>query len=171
LHNSVKLELASYVCALPRSVANYWVADLGAYNVNGSVRDLIPHAVGFDLIPGPCVNVIIHAGHIPVEHRGKYAIVASLSTFQFSDKDAFKREAVDLLAPHGELFLTMCGPNCKKLHSVPVTGGGTVEVRSFHMEVDQLAAFFEPELERIACYETPEADGHAGDLIYVGRKR
>lgn len=57
------------------------IAELGSYNVNGTLRDYILSTkwgyVGFDIKHGPAVDVVIEPYRIPEEWCGKFDIVLS----------------------------------------------------------------------------------------------
>ncbi len=90
------------------------LAYLGSYNINGSID--VPHT-GFDIVEGPGVDVVLPGLFVPAEHMGVYDAVASISSFQFCPHPGlYLGEAFDLLRPEGELFLTMCGWNCRGSH-------------------------------------------------------
>ncbi|MBI4026387.1 MAG: class I SAM-dependent methyltransferase [Verrucomicrobia bacterium] len=146
------------------------VADLGAYNINGAVKEVIPEAIGFDISPGPGVDVVIAPGIIPELWRHRFDLVTSIGSFQCCNvPDLYKSEILDLLAvkPNGVLFLAMCGARCRTLHSTsPNVYGYHDNVR---MTRDGLIAFFAPEFKCIECREFPEQPND--DLMYIGRRR
>lgn len=117
------------------------VADMGALNINGATRDVIPHTTGFDIVEGPGVDVCLTPGHIPPAHRGQYGAVTCISSFTFCPQPAlYKRQLVDVLAPGGLMLLTACSPRCRQVHSTSNNPLGFQD--SFRLEPRALADFF-----------------------------
>lgn len=163
MHESVKCTLSEWIGTFG-DVANKAVADVGAYNINGAVKDVIPHAVGFDLVAGPGVDVVLNLGEVPEEHRGRYDIVTSLGSFQCCPQPgSYKAEIVGLLKPGGHLFLTMCSPGCQARHTT--SPGGFQDCLRFHP--GELEDFMRPEIVSLACYVNSERI-HP-DLVFIGR--
>lgn len=105
-------------------------ADLGSYNLNGAVKDIVPSAIGFDITPGPGVDVVIVCGHIPREWQGQFDTVFSVGSFQFCpDSEAYLSEIVQLLRPGGVFLLTMCSPRCHDAHNTNPAHVGIPETR------------------------------------------
>lgn len=161
MHAAVANALREWVASRPIP-RHSRVADLGAFNINGSVKDVIPDAVGFDICPGPSVDEVIESGVIPKEHRQVYDAVVSVSTFQFSEPIEFACEVLGLLKPWGWLFLTMCTPSCHEKH-ISSDGGED----GFRWRKRQLVQFWKPEIKCVRLYTTK---GSHEDLVYVGRR-
>ncbi len=99
----------------PADASQFKLAYLGSYDMNGTIG--VP-CMGFDIVSGPGVDVVMPGLFVPAEHMGVYDSVASISSFQFCPHpDLYLGEAFDLLKPGGELFLTMCGWHCRGQHS------------------------------------------------------
>lgn len=142
------------------------IAELGALNLNGSCRDIIPVDTGIDIVSGPGVDEVIIPGEIPDRLRHMFGAVVSVSSFQFCpDPGLYKTQILDLLVPRGLLFLTMCAPSCTYSHS---SSNNPYEFGDgLRFSLDQLRAFFEPEFREISCFESVDSDH--GNLIYVGQ--
>lgn len=163
MHEPVRQALRDWVVRTG-GVAGKLVADLGAFNINGSVKEVIPGAVGFDLVAGPGVDVVIQLGVIPGRHLNRYDIVTCISSFQFCPHPHdYRREIAGLLKQGGLLFLTMCGPGCRCRHTtVPPFED------SFRVGIEELAGLLRPEIGMLeACIRV--TDQHP-DMIFVGER-
>jgi len=163
MHDTVRNALSDWIESIG-GAADMVVADLGARNLNGSVKSVVPHARGFDLSAGPGVDVVIEAGRVPEEHRGRYDLVTSVSSFQFfPDPLLYKDEIIQLLKPDGVLFLTMCAPSCVTEHTTVPPHGDCLR-----MDVEELAELMRPEIEMQRGTLTA-ADDHE-DIIFIGAR-
>lgn len=160
MHNAVKVALERWASSIPR-LTELKVADLGAQNINGSVKDVIPHAVGFDVKAGEGVDVVIEEGMIPEQWQHHFHIVVSISTLQFSsDPHKFVHELFMLLKPRGEVFVTICHSSCHAIHS----GGDDV----WRFSEDGLMKLFAADF---IGYVTETGDEKHRDLIFIGHRR
>jgi len=168
MHDSVKAALAKWYGDRAWRLSAKRIADLGAYNLNGSVQDVIDHAEGIDILAGPGVHHVIEPGRIPAELRGKFVAVVAVSSFQFScHADEFRGECKDLLEPGGLLFLTM-SPKGNTMHSTsPNSYGYTDGIRMSPMELCQ---FFDP-CFRLLDLTRSHVESSGGDLIYTGERK
>lgn len=165
MHNSVKRAINRFYAENRDVLDQVRVADMGALNINGSTREVIPHCTGFDIVDGPGVDVRIEPGVIPAAHRGVYGAVVSISSFTFCpDPVLYKRQLVDLLAPGGLLLLTCCAAQCRARHSTSRNAHGFVD--SFRMGLPQLAAFFETDFDLL---EITEQHHEHPDYVLMGR--
>lgn len=141
MHYSVKQETKSWFKRNP-ILQSCTVADLGSLNINGSVKDIIPQAVGFDLIEGPGVDVVIEDGEIPKNWKGYFSAVVGVSSLQFCPNlENYKKEVVDLLAPDGLVLLTSCTLSCSCHHTTSSVTDDKHRLRPY--EVQDL---FHPEI-------------------------
>lgn len=143
---------------------DYLIADLGSYNINGTIKDKLPgKIIGIDLVAGPCVDVIITPGVIPPEHVMRYDALISANAFHYSgDPNEYKSEVLQLLKINGHFVLTMCNSDCKETHTrLPESCRG---VDSIRMSLRELVNFWEPEISITRVY----VEGH--DLVLWGRK-
>jgi len=99
------------------------VADIGSADINGSYRQLFREFpcqyVGFDLEPGPGVDVVLNSPYqIPLPD-GSVDVVISGQTFEHCEFfwDSFK-EMVRILSPTGYVFLI--APSAGPIHRYPV---------------------------------------------------
>ncbi len=165
MHDTVKNFIRSWYSDNKADIDRAQIADLGSYNVNGGVVDIIPHVVGFDICEGKGVDVVLRPGEIPEEHRNAFDYVVSTSSFTCCPQpEAYKAEIVDLLKPGGQLLLTMCSPKCQFRHSTSPNVYGFQD--SFRITPDQTKAFFSTHFAALRCFVADE--GEFSDLIYIG---
>lgn len=96
------------------------VLEVGALNVNGCVRDLVPHAIGSDMRQGANVDVVCPAEKL-LEHFGaeQFDAVMSLDAFEhIQDWRACVTNMWAVLKPDGHLVMTMAHPK-KGRHAYP----------------------------------------------------
>lgn len=167
MHKNVKQELIKWYLNNKEIIDNNKVADLGAFDINGSVKDVINHVIGFDIYDGRNVNIVIEPGIIPEEHKSQYIAVTSVSSFQFCpDSKLYKKQILDLLSPNGLLFLTMCSNKCTAKHSTSPNDYGFGD--SVRYSIEDLIDIFTPELDIIEIYEM---DKDHNDIILKAKKK
>lgn len=96
------------------------VLEVGSRNVNGCVRDLVPHAIGTDMLAGPNVDVVCPAEKL-LEHFGaeRFDAVFSLDAFEhIKDWRGFVTNMWGVLKPNGWLVIMMANPS-KGRHAYP----------------------------------------------------
>ena len=141
------------------------VAELGSYEINGNLIGIFDNSVGFDVVPGPRVDVIIKPGVIPEEHKGQYDTVIAISSFQFCpDSNLFLNQIEQLLIPGGKFLVTLCTPEC--------AGGHRISIDHYddclRPTKPQLLEIFN-RFEHVIVYETvPE---YHKDFVVIGRKK
>ena len=145
------------------------IADIGAFNINGSVSNILPSAdiVGFDICDGPGVDVVIEPGSIPLKHRHMYDAAVSTSSFQFCPYPALYLEQIaNLLKPGGFLLLTMCSDTCNQTHTTsPNQFQYTDYLRS---TLDDLIHLFDTSgFVKINAYQL--SDAPCNTIIYDGK--
>ena len=167
MHDNVKYRLEDWYKSNRISIDSSKIADVGAYNINGSTKNIISHAIGFDIYDGEGVDVVIEPGIIPEEHIGKYNFVTSISSFQFCpEPNLYKKQITDLLCDGGFLFLSMCSDKCEKGHtSSPNIYNYGDEVR---MSLTEIQNFFEEDFTIIEL--TYSLDGGHSDIILKAKK-
>lgn len=103
----------------PDYVKGHSVLEVGSFNVNGTVRDILqPHAgkyVGVDMRPGPGVDVVCTAEDMPDELASDIVVSCEMLEHALDWKAAFRRMA-DL--SKGVLLVTARGPGFP-LHDYP----------------------------------------------------
>ena len=166
MHASVRQKLTEFIDNEP----DIWiseVADVGSFNINGGVIDILPDVVGFDLLPGRGVDVVLEEpGVIPVEHKERYSYVTAISCFQFCRYPALiVQEIGTLLAPGGSFIVTMCGEQCQQTHSTSGAWGWGDEWRMSKYQFKKhfvAAGLF---VNKVVCLKS----GHY-DMILTGEK-
>jgi len=102
-----------------------FIADIGALNINGSIKDFLSREriIGFDVYDGKDVDVVIKEGEIPEQYIEKFdGAVMTSSLLCCVDPSAMAKQAYDLLVKGGHLFVTTCSDSCTITHTVsPVT--------------------------------------------------
>lgn len=97
------------------------VADVGSYDVNGTVRDLFEHCAytGLDIAEGPGVDRVITLEDFGSE---QYDVVISVSTLEHvEDMAQFARECIKITKPGGLLcIIAPHGMSGFDLHSHPL---------------------------------------------------
>jgi len=115
VHNQVRSFVAGHLGKLKGEVL-----EVGSLNVNGCVRDLVPHAIGTDMRAGPNVDVVVQAENL-IEHFGENAFdaVMTLDAFEhIKDWRALVTNMWGVLKPNGWLVITMASPS-KGRHAYP----------------------------------------------------
>jgi hypothetical protein len=119
------------------------VLDVGGRNINGSSRDLYPHAhyVSLDLHPGPGVDVVADAA-IWVPDR-LYDIVVCTEVFEHTE--AWPQLCMTAFKACGQLFIaTMAGPGRKQHSGVD---GAALQPGEWYENID-------PDMLERVLYET-----------------
>lgn len=162
MHPLAKVEILLWYNNNKSRFINKKIADLGSFNINGTVKDFIPGVIGFDILTGKNVDVVIVPGNIPVEHQNKYGLIITTSALQCCpDSLIFKREIIDLLEPNGEVFVTMCNKTCNYKHS---TSPNSYDFQDgIRMNSNDIVTFFYPEFNVISVKES------GTDLFYHGK--
>jgi hypothetical protein len=168
MHKNVREHVEDWYSYNKDLIKSSRIADVGAFNINGSIKDIIPHAVGFDIYDGNGVDVVIEPGIIPKKHIGVYNFVTSISSFQFCpDPNLYKKQITDLLCKGGFLFLSMCSDKCEKGHSSsPNKYSYGDEVR---MSLTEIQNFFETDFT-ITELKYSLVDNHTDVIIKAEKK-
>jgi predicted SAM-dependent methyltransferase len=96
------------------------VLEVGSLNVNGSVRDLVPNAIGCDMRKGPNVDVVCDAERL-IEKFGanKFDAVMTFDAFEHMEDWRWCVTAMwGVLKTNGWLVMTMASP-AKGRHAYP----------------------------------------------------
>lgn len=95
------------------------VLEVGSYDVNGSVRDLVPHAIGTDMRKGPNVDVECQAENLPRMFGEEFDAVLSLDALEhMQDWRGCISGMWGVLKPGGWLVISMANPS-KGRHAYP----------------------------------------------------
>ena len=165
MHASVFQALCEFYAEHRNELDSCKVADVGALNLNGSVKDAIKHCVGFDIVAGPGVDVVITPGQIPEEHKHQYGAVISVSSFQFCpDARIYRAQILDLLGPRGLLFLTLCSPECQVRHTTSDNQYGFVD--AIRAEPADIARFFKRDFD---IQQLREVEDEHSDIVLAAR--
>lgn len=168
MHAIVKDRISAWYQENRAEIDRSKVADLGALDINGSVKGIIRHAVGFDILEGRGVDVVLKPGEVPVGHQHKYDFVVSTSSFQTCPyPEEYKKEILGLLRVGGKLLLTMCGPKCTCIHSTSPNSYGYKD--GVRMSRQQVVDFFSGEFQCLSAEEMIEQPN--GDIIYYGMRK
>lgn len=108
-------EVRCYLAELAKQGYEY-VADVGAYNINGSVKEYFPAATGFDVVPGLGVDRVLDGNEFPDEFRGKFDLVVSVNTAGSADLSYWIRLLSWLCEPGGRVFVNGCSQGCLARH-------------------------------------------------------
>lgn len=100
------------------------VADVGAYNVNGSYKPFFQKPdwdyTGFDLTAGPNVDFVLDCEHdIPADHRDKFDVVISGQTMEHVRRPWLWMQGLSQLAKPGGLVFVIA-PNTFHFHEYPI---------------------------------------------------
>lgn len=165
MHDSARRSIAKFYFDYKSAIDASEIADVGALNINGSVKDIIPHAVGFDIVDGNGVDIVIKPGIIPAEHKNRYQFVTCTSSFMCCpDPVMYKTQLIDLLDKNGTLFLTMCSNKCRYRHTTSQNEYGYKD--EFRMELRELEQFFSREFK---IREIGETNYEHPDLVMVAQ--
>lgn len=160
MHPSIKRALNDWLQGRPKGRVAY----LGSYDLNGSID---VDFVGFDIVKGPGVDVVIKVGQIPEEHKGQYDVVVSISSFQFCPfPEQYLQEAYDLLREGGELFLSMCGWTCRSTH----TTSNEVFDDSVRYSMTGLARLIDSKMSVTGMEKVVSGKGEVADLVVTAVK-
>ncbi len=116
----------------PENFRSALVLELGALNINGTVRDLFDSCAytGVDVVPGTCVDVVSKAHELSFR-PGAFDTVISCEALEH---DVFwvqtLKKAIELLIPGGLLVMTCAAPG-RLEHGTPQTSpheSGTSQV-------------------------------------------
>jgi len=153
MHDSARRLISKFYFDYKVAVDANKVADVGSLNINGAVKDIIHHAVGFDIVDGKGVDVVIKPGVIPAEHKNIYQFVICTSSFMCCpDPVMYKGQIIDLLDKNGILFLTMCSNKCQYRHTTSKNEYGYRD--EFRLELRGLESFFSHEFNVLEIGET-----------------
>ena len=155
MHNAVRIEVGEWYQDNKQHLDTIKIAELGSYDINGSVKDIIPNTIGFDILEGKGVDVKITPGIIPDVYKNIFGAVITVNSFQFCPKPIeYKKQILDLLKPEGLLILTMCPDSCNPRHS---TSPNEHKFRdSIRMSQSKLREFWEDEFNNIKIFENNE---------------
>jgi hypothetical protein len=165
MHHSIMRAASKFYFDYKAFVDSSLVADLGALNINGSTKDLIKHAIGFDIVSGPGVDVVIEPGNIPQQYKKIFDVVVSISSFQFCpDPILYKKQIIDLLHPRGYLFLSMCSDKCTEKHTTSNNKYGYAD--EFRLSRVHFESLF---LDEFKILESAETNYEHPDFIIVAK--
>lgn len=97
-----------------------FVVEVGAYDENGSIRDVLPVSIGVDMRSGPRVDLVMPVEGL-VSHFGPEsadAVVCCESLEHMEDWDAALTNLWGVLREGGTLLLTLASPS-KRWHGYP----------------------------------------------------
>jgi len=161
--------LQFFHAALQRIPHRRVVVEIGARNINGSLRSLFTQTppqtyVGIDLVPGPCVDVVANgATYTPASVPD--AVLCAEVLEHTEHAQAICDNAWTMLGPDGVFVVSAAAPD-RPPHSAK--DGGPIDDGEFYRNVDP--AVLRQWLRR---FETVEVEHHPdrGDVYAVAWKR
>lgn len=141
------------------------IVEIGALNINGSIRELFANCeyVGVDVVPGPGVDVVADgAEYVPPVAPG---VVLCCEVLEHTPRAKdICANAYRMLQPGGIAIFTMAGEG-RAPHSA--VDGGTLRPNEFYRNVtaEAIAEWFKP-FERVTVTINPIAK----DVYVMGRK-
>lgn len=94
------------------------VIEIGSYNVNGSVRDVIDVSLGVDMREGPGVDLVCPVEYLDLPNESFDACVSTDTLEHVKDWRGFIRKTWGLVKDGGWLVMTMAHPR-KGRHAYP----------------------------------------------------
>jgi len=161
-------EARAFVAGVAPRAGARWVVELGARDLNGTVRDLFPSARGYtgvDLVAGPGVDVVADAADWRPD-RAPDLVVCCEVLEHTPRPEAVVRNAAAMLAPGGRLVVTAAAPP-RAAHSA--VDGGPLRPGEYYRNVpdDELRAWLRG--AGFAC-EALESHPDRGDVYALARK-
>lgn len=141
------------------------IIEVGSYDVNGGVRDIVPVAVGTDLREGPGVDLVCPVERL-LEHfaPGEFDACVSTETLEHvQDWKGFIRTTWDLVKEGGWIVGTMASVN-KGRHAYPDDYWRMVE---FHLRTIYPNAAFIGDVGKISIGWAVQKLGPLGNLDEV----
>jgi SAM-dependent methyltransferase len=96
------------------------ILDVGSYNVNGTIRDVIPVTLGVDMQPGPCVDQVLDATKL-LETFGPGSwdnVISNDALEHMEDWHGCLTNMWGVLKPGGVFLISMANPK-KGYHGYP----------------------------------------------------
>jgi hypothetical protein len=167
MHKGAAIEIKKWYQNNKQYLDTIKIAELGSYDINGSVKDIIPNTIGFDILEGKGVDIVITPGIITEKYKQVFGALITTSAFQCCpDITLFKTQVLDLLKPEGLFILTMCPDSCNPGHS---TSPNEYKFRdSIRMSQSKLREFWEDEFNNIKIFENNEE--HATLILTAVKK-
>jgi SAM-dependent methyltransferase len=123
VHPSAADDFKKFVAKHLDKTKTLTIADVGSYDVNGNLRELLPKGhcwsyTGFDIVPGPNVNVVIDRPD-PWTYTKQYDVVVSSQVVEHVKKPwLFVKTLANLCNPGGLIYIST--PNTIVYHPYPV---------------------------------------------------
>ena len=119
---------ASALAAAEKFAAKYFrgslkVAEIGSRDVNGTMRGIFSghEYTGFDIEPGPGVDVVLANSEANPFPDGSFDAVISANTLEHTRRPwVIVREMARVLKPGGVMFLLVPMPNAHRYHAEPI---------------------------------------------------
>jgi SAM-dependent methyltransferase len=172
MHKEVHDEVRAFVNERMGQLQNANIADIGAYDVNGNLRGLFARPgwtyTGFDLSPGPNVDVVLESetkwGNIPSD---TYDVVVSVSTLEHTRMPWLVAAEIARIAKPGAL-ICLTAPYAWPYHAHPID--------CWRIFPDGMSALMEsvgiePLLTRAVPVRSDMSHGTwLGDTVGIGRR-
>jgi SAM-dependent methyltransferase len=124
VHDSAAADFRAFVAKYLDPAAMLSIADIGSYNVNGALRELLPDSakcweyVGYDINPGPNVDVLLDSEDA-WKGSGDFDVVISSQVIEHVRRPwAWMKAAATFLKPGGLIYV--CTPNTWSFHEYPI---------------------------------------------------
>jgi len=138
------------------------IADIGSRDVNGSMRPLFGgyEYTGFDIEPGPGVDMVLANSEVIPVAEGAFDVVLSANTLEHTRRPwIVVKEMARILRSGGLIFLLVPMPNAHRYHAHPID--------CWRCYTEGMRGLFDDAgLETLELYE---AGDH--DTVGIGRKR
>ena len=160
-------EARAYVASVIGGTAYPLVIEIGGRNINGTIRDLVPHDTwtSIDLHDGPDVDEVVDARHWYPPYLADLVVCCEVLEHS-PDPEGIVKAAVSFLAPAGRLIITCAGPG-REPHS---TVDGTPHLREGewyeNIEPDLLYGWLAPDLrDLMVAYDPAACDVRATGVL------
>jgi len=123
MHKTAMADAKRFVDKYLEKNQSYSIAEIGSYNVNGSIR---PHFsnenwfyLGFDIVSGPDVDIVIPESNWPQEYHNKFDVVVSSQVMEHVKRPwSWMRDVASFCKPGGIIYI--CTPNTISYHPHPI---------------------------------------------------
>lgn len=174
MHHEVRDEVRTFVNKYVSAMGNnICIADIGAYDVNGNLRDLFQRSgwvyTGFDMSSGPNVDIVLPASHDwPDVPSASFDVVVSVSTLEHTPRPWLVVKEMSRIVKQGGL-VCFTAPYAWPFHQHPID--------CWRIYPDAMRAIMEDadldvmETKMVSASRSAGAGTWLGDTVGIGRKR